>query len=66
MKATKDWQEYDHDYEKDVQDIKTKDGKTYINCWPNAGKWNVLSKNINPIPDEQVTHVRLTDEKDMD
>lgn len=66
MYATKDWQEYDHDYEKDCQDIRTKDGKEYINCWPNAGKWSVLSsKKPITIMDEDVTHVRLTDEKDM-
>lgn len=64
MDATKDWQEYDHDYEKDFQDIRTKDGKEYINCWPNAGTWNVLSsKKPLRIMDEDVTHIRLTDEK---
>lgn len=63
MKATKEWQEYDQDYEKDFQDIRTKDGKEYINCWPNAGKWSVLSsKKPIQIKDEDVTHVRLTDE----
>lgn len=67
MKATKDWQEYDHDYEKDCQDIRTADGKEYINCWPNAGKWHVLSSKVGKlIPDEQVTHVRLTSEEDSD
>lgn len=58
---TKEWSEYNHDYEKKCQDIRTKDGKEYIECWPNAGRWNVMSKNgVNPIPDEQVTHTRLT------
>jgi len=68
MYATKEWQPYDFDYEKDFQDIRTKDGKEYINCWPNAGKWNVLSakKPGLQIMDADVTHVRLTDEKDMD
>jgi hypothetical protein len=67
MNATKEWQEYDHDYEKDFQDIRTKDGKEYVNCWPNAGKWIVLNdKKGLRIPDGEVTHVRLTDEKDID
>lgn len=67
MTPTKDWQEYDHDYEKELQDIRTKDGKEYKNCWPNAGKWVVMSDNNAPnIPDADVTHVRLTDDEDMD
>jgi hypothetical protein len=67
MYATKEWQEYDHDYEKDFQDIRTKDGKEYVNCWPNAGKWIVLNaKKDLYILDSEVTHVRLTDEKDID
>ena len=67
MYATTKWQEYDHDYEKDIQDIRTKDGKEYVNCWPNAGKWSVLSsKKPLQIMDADVTHVRLTDEKDND
>jgi hypothetical protein len=66
MKATSEWQEYDHDYEKDFQDIRLKNGREFKNCWPNAGKWNVLSINHPQIMDNQVTHVRLTDEEDMD
>lgn len=59
-KLTKEWQEYDHDYEKRVQDIRTKDGKEYIECWPNAGKWSVLSaKKATQIMDADVTHVKL-------
>ena len=66
MKATKEWQPYDHDYEKDFQDIRTKDGKEYINCYPNAGKWSVLSsKKPISIPDSEVTHVRLTDDENI-
>lgn len=64
MKATKEWQEYDHDYEKDFQDIRTKGGKEYIECWPNAGNWFVC-KTGEEVPDDEVTHVRLTDEKDI-
>lgn len=65
MFATKEWQEYDHDYEKDFQDIRTKDGKEYINCWPNAGTWNVLNAGIR-IPDSEVTHIKLTEEKNIE
>ena len=64
MKATKKWQIYDHDYEKDFQDIRTKDGKEYFNCWPNAGKWSVLSsKKPIQIMDEDVTHIKLNEEE---
>lgn len=65
MKATKEWQEYDQDYEKDIQDIRTKDGKEYKTCWPNAGKWSVLSTKVPiSILDADVTHVRLSDDED--
>lgn len=64
-KLTKEWSEYNHDYVKDIQDIKTKDGKEYMKCWPNAGKWHVLSQNNYPqIPDSEVTHTRLTHSED--
>jgi hypothetical protein len=57
---TKDWSEYNHDYEKRVQDIRTKDGNEYIECWPNAGKWTVLTHRTGLfIPDADVTHTRL-------
>lgn len=32
MKLTHEWQEYDMDYQKKVQDIRTKDGKEYMKC----------------------------------
>lgn len=58
---TKEWSEYNHDYEKECQDIRTKDGVEYMECWPNAGKWTVLSLNHQPqIKDIDVTHTRLT------
>jgi len=66
MNATKEWREYDHDYEKVFQDIRTKDGKEYINCWPNAGSWFVLTNKTSAsvlVPDADVTHVKLTDEE---
>jgi hypothetical protein len=60
-KLTKEWSEYDGDYEKEVQDIRTKDGKEYANCWPNAGKWHLMSGLLGiQISDEDVTHTRLT------
>ena len=62
MELTHEWQEYDMNYQKAVQDIRTKDGKEYENCWPNAGTWNVMGeieKDCMQIPDAEVTHVRL-------
>lgn len=59
-RLTFEWQEYDHDYEKKIQDIRVKSGKEYLCCWPNANKWFVMSDNkTGQIPDEEVTHVRL-------
>lgn len=58
-KLTSEWTEYNHDYEKRVQDIRTKDGKEYFECWPNAGKWIVLSNDVQDIPNCLVTHTRL-------
>jgi len=66
MYATNEWQPYDYDYEKDFQDIRTKDGTEYVNCYPNAGTWVVLSSKNLRIKDEDVTHVKLTAEKDLD
>lgn len=58
---TKEWMKYDGDYCKAMQDIKTKDGKEYLMCWPNAGVWCVMSDNKQKdIPNDQVTHVRAT------
>lgn len=62
--VTFEWQEYETDsYEKRLQDIRLKDGREFFECWPNAGKWHVLSDDIDPIPDEQVTHVKLNEEE---
>lgn len=33
---TKEWSEYNHDYEKKVQDIRLKNGKEVIKCWPHT------------------------------
>ena len=60
-----DWSEYDHDYQKRVQDIRLKDGKEIIKCWPNAGKWMCLSNNMQKdIPDSDVTHTKLNTDED--
>lgn len=67
-KLTMQWQVYDHDYEKRVQDIRLKNGDEVIKCWPNSGKWCCLSGDKRytkkDIPDAEVTHTRLnkTDE----
>ncbi len=63
MKLTHEWQKYDHDYTKDMHDIRTIDGNEYYQCWPNAGKFNVISGNDcgKSIPDSEVTHVKMSD-----
>jgi hypothetical protein len=61
MPLTKEWSDYNHDYEKELQDIKTRTGTVYLNCWPNAGEWNVCNDDHQKaIPDEWVTQTRLT------
>jgi hypothetical protein len=54
-----------HKCEKRVQDIRLKDGREIIKCYPNAGKWCCLSDNkVKDIPDSEVTHTRLTNDPD--
>lgn len=59
-----EWTEYNHDYEKKIQDIRLKNGDEVMKCYPNAGKWMCLSANKKykekDIPDSEVTHTRLT------
>ena len=63
-KLTADWQKYDGDYEKRVQDIKLFSGIVYKECWPNAGEWIVLSLPSNPrIPNKEVEFVKLNKEE---
>lgn len=63
---TKEWSEYNHDYEKRVQDIRLSDGREIIKCYPNAGKWCCLSDNkVKDIPDSKVTHTKLNTSPDV-
>ena len=58
---TKEWAEFDGDYEKLMQDIKLKDGTVIIGCWPNAGRFMcITNKNQKDVLCSEVTHVRLT------
>lgn len=65
-KLTKEWSEFDGDYEKQMQDIKLKNGDVVTMCWPNAGYWSVCEKKGNEkyygkdIHVKEATHVRLT------
>lgn len=63
MKLTHEWQEYDHNYTKDIHDIRTIDGIEYYQCWPNAGSFHVAGEinNGKSIPDNEVTHVKMSD-----
>lgn len=44
MKLTHEWQKYDGDYQKEIQDIKLKNGDIVMACYPNAGKWNCMDE----------------------
>lgn len=66
---TKEWQPFDGEYEKEMQDIKLKTGEIVTMCWPNADTWMVCEKQKSgrmynkPIPSWQVAEVRLTHSK---
>jgi hypothetical protein len=66
MELTKDWQPYNGDYQKKMQDIKLKNGDIVYFCWPNAGEWGVWNASNNPkhygqsIKNSEVAEVRLT------
>lgn len=62
-KMGEEWMLYDGNYCKTRQDIRLKSGREIINCWPNAGFWARLSGMNEQIPDNQITHVRLTKEE---
>lgn len=44
MELTYEWQKYDGDYQKKIQDIKLKNGFIVMACYPNAGKWICLDE----------------------
>lgn len=65
-KLTKEWQEYDGDYEKAMQDIRLKNGDEVMMCWPNAGLWVTMRDgpySKKDIKNSEVTHVRKTYDK---
>lgn len=45
-------------YEKKFYDIRLKDGREYMYCWPNAG---VFHGNGQHVKEEYITHVRISD-----
>lgn len=60
---TREWQEYDGQYCKAMQDIRLKNGDEVMFCWPNAGLWSTLRKGKysgKDIRNSEVTHVRET------
>ena len=63
---TKEWSDYNGDYEKRMQDIMLSNGDIVYMCWPNAGLWSPFSKDHNPvyygkrIPHKEAVKVRLT------
>lgn len=66
MKLTKAWSPFDPKvgYEKEMQDIKLKDGTEISMCWPNAGIFVCCCNNEQPdTPAENVAYTRLTHHK---
>lgn len=56
---TYEWQPYDGDYCKAVQDIRLQDGTEIEGCYPNAGVWLPIGENsTRSIKNADVTHVR--------
>ena len=45
------------EYEKQECDVKLKDGTIIYHCWPNAGKFNPLCSDIEPVPEEDVVEI---------
>jgi uncharacterized C2H2 Zn-finger protein len=59
MILTDQWQRYTGDYEKEWHAIKTKDGKVYLSCWPNAGVFFCDQKTYNvEVKEENVVEVK--------
>ena len=53
------WQKYEGRYEKEYYDIKTKTGKVYKQCWPNAGNfWPDKSKKGEEVPGYWVDYIK--------
>lgn len=48
-KLTKEWSDFipAEGYEKEMQDVKLKNGDIMIMCWPNGGVWNCCQKEGN-------------------
>lgn len=70
-KLTKEWSDFipTEGYEKQMQDVKLKNGDIMYCCWPNGGVWNVCKKDENPkyygvtIDCIETAQVRLTHDK---
>ncbi len=66
---TFEWQKYDNNYQKRIQDLKLFNGDIVMCCWPNAGKWHTMGVSENPendkryIEDNEVEYVRLNKEE---
>ena len=56
MKLTYDWQRYDGDYQKKIQDIKLKNGDVVMACYLNAGHWMCLDSK-SPYYEKQIHHL---------
>ena len=56
MKLSYDWQKYDGDYQKKIQDINLKNGDIVMACYPNAGHWMCLDSK-SPYYEKQIHHL---------
>lgn len=64
---TYQWQPYNGNYQKKIQDIKLKNGDIVTRCYPNAGFWNPTQKKGNEkyygteIPHTEAEFVKLSE-----
>lgn len=68
MTLTTEWQLYDGNYQKELQDIKLKNGDIVYHCWPNAGYWHPSQRRGNEkyygkdIPHMEAEFVKLSND----
>jgi len=56
-----EYQPYTGDYDKFEYDVKLKDGTVLTNCYPNAGKFNVLDSDVS-CEETDVEEIRFSNE----
>jgi hypothetical protein len=54
------WSKYKGDYDKYEYDIKTKSGEVILNCYPNAGKFNLNWGVRKQVHEEDVSEIKIS------